>query len=172
MLFQHTVKSSATLSVLAFFSLSNVSAQNQMLTKSVPTQAIAYAPFKDDVNVYELAEHQAEFDGGLAAFFKYLDTNVKIPPEAQKVQADGRVFLSFVVNVDGSISNVTVRRYAYFKRADDGKTVELSAEIDQKLIEALNQAAIRVIKAMPKWKAGKQGEQAVRSVFSMPIIFK
>lgn len=172
MLFKHIAKRSAPLLILALSFSNQLSAQNQMLTKSVPTQIIAYAPFKDDVNVYELAQHQAEFDGGLAAFFKYLDANLKMPPEAQKVQADGRVFLSFVVNVDGGISNVTVRRFAYSKRLEDGRTAELDAETDKTLIEALNQEAVRVIKAMPKWKAGKQGEQAVRSVFSMPIIFK
>ena len=172
MLFQHTVKSRLTLSVLAFFSLSNVFAQNQMQTKSVSSQTIAYASFKNDVNVYEVVQYQPEFEGGLSAFFTYLDTHVKTPPEAEKERADGRAFLSFVVNVDGSISNVTVRRTAYFKRLDDGRTVELDAEKDKALIDALNKEAIRVIMAMPKWKPGKQGAQAVRSTFSMPINFK
>ncbi len=172
MLFQHSFKSIATLPVLAFFSLSNVFAQNQMQTKSVAPQTIAYTSFKKDVNVYEVVQYQPEFDGGLSAFFKYLDTNVKTPPEAEKERVDGRAFLSFVVNVDGSISNVTVRRTAYFKRLDDGRTVELDATNDKALIDALNKEAIRVIMAMPKWKPGKQGAQAVRSAFSMPISFK
>jgi periplasmic protein TonB len=172
MLSHYRFKNIGTLSVLAFFSLSNVFAQNQMQIKSASPQVIAYASFKDAVNVYEVAQHQAEFDGGLSAFFKYLSDNLKLPTEAQKARADGSVFVSFVVNTDGTISDAIIRRTAYFKRLNDGKTVELDVEKDKSIIESLNGEALRIVKTMPKWKPGRQGTQAVRSVFSMPIAFK
>jgi periplasmic protein TonB len=167
----NSTKSAMVLFAFTILSLSNIFAQTQTQIRAVAPRAIAYATFKDDLNVYEVVDHQAEFDGGLAAFFKYLEANVKLPIEAQKQRVDGRAFLSFIVNTDGSIAKVTVIRNSYFKRLDDGKTVDLDAENDKALIEALNAEAIRVIKAMPTWKPGRQGNQAVRSVFSMPVSF-
>jgi periplasmic protein TonB len=172
MLSHNFIKSSVALFALTFFPLSQTSAQAQTQIRAIAPQAIAYATFKEELNVYEVAEHQAEFTGGLAAFFKYLDTNIKLPAEAQKLRVDGRAFLSFIVNTDGSIAKVTIIRNSYFKRLDDGKTVELDAENDKALVEALNAEAMRVIKTMPTWKPGRQGGQAVRSVFSMPISFR
>jgi periplasmic protein TonB len=168
----HSTKCALALLAFTFFSLSTIFAQAQTQIRTVAPQVIAYATFKDDLNVYELAEHQAEFAGGLAAFFKYLEANVKLPAEAQKQRADGRAFLSFIVNIDGTVSKVTVVRNTYFKRLDNGSTAELDAEKDKALVDALNAEAIRVIKAMPTWKPGRQGGQAVRSVFSMPISFR
>jgi periplasmic protein TonB len=172
MLSHNFIKSSVALFAFTFFSLSQTSAQAQTQIRAIAPQAIAYATFKEELNVYEVAEHQAEFTGGLAAFFKYLDTNIKLPAEAQKLRVDGRAFLSFIVNMDGSIDKVTIIRNSYFKRLDDGKTVELDAEKDKAIVEALNAEAMRVIKTMPTWKPGRQGGQAVRSVFSMPICFR
>jgi periplasmic protein TonB len=168
----NSTKSTVALLAFTIFSMSNISAQAQTQIRTVAPQVIAYATFKEELNVYEVAEHQAEFTGGLAAFFKYLDTNIKLPAAAQKLRVDGRAFLSFIVNTDGSIAKVTIIRNTYFKRLDDGKTAELDAEQDKAVIEALNAEATRVIKAMPTWKPGRQGGQAVRSVFSMPINFR
>ena len=135
------------------------------------TQNAPISPVKDDMEVFKVVEQQPEFEGGLTAFFKYLNANLQTPPEALKVRVDGRAFMSFVVNVDGSISDVTVRRTAYIKRLSDDKTVAVDAKTDAAVIESLNKEAIRVINAMPKWKPAKNGGQVVKSTFSMPVNF-
>ena len=126
---------------------------------------------EDDKNIFKVVDEQPEFNGGLAAFFKYLNANTATPPEALKKRIEGRVTVSFVVNVDSTVSNVTVSRTALIKRTDDDKTVEADAEKDKVAIDALKAEAIRVIKAMPKWKPGKQEGKIVRSLFSMPVSF-
>ena len=131
----------------------------------------APSPIKDDMDVFKVVEQQPEFEGGLTAFFKYLNDNVQTPPEALKARVDGRAFMSFVVNVDGSISDVTVRRTAYIKRLSDDKTVAVDAKTDAAVIESLNKEAIRVMSAMPKWKPAKNDGQVVKSAFSMPVNF-
>ena len=138
---------------------------------SKTTQNTAPSPVKDDMEVFKVVEQQPEFEGGLTAFFKYLNGNVQTPPEALKARVDGRAFMSFVVNVDGSISDVTVRRTAYIKRLSDDKTVVVDAKTDAAVIESLNKEAIRVMSAMPKWKPAKNGGQVVKSTFSMPVNF-
>ena len=135
------------------------------------TQNTATSLVKDDMEVFKIVEQQPEFEGGLTAFFKYLNDNVQIPPEALKARVDGRASVSFVVNVDGSISDVTVRRTAYIKRLSDDKTVAVDAKNDAAVIESLNKEAIRVMGAMPKWKPAKNGGQVVKSTFSMPVNF-
>ena len=137
--------------------------------KTTPNAAISL--IKDDMEVFKVVEQQPEFEGGLTAFFKYLNDNVQTPPEALKARVDGRAFMSFVVNVDGSISDVTVRRTAYIKRLSDDKTVAVDAKTDAAVIESLNKEAIRVMSAMPKWKPAKNGGQVVKSTFSMPVNF-
>ena len=138
---------------------------------SKTTQNTAPSPIKDDMEVFKVVEQQPEFEGGLTAFFKYLNDNVQTPTEALKARVDGRASVSFVVNVDGSISDVTVRRTAYIKRLSDDKTVTVDAKTDAAVIESLNKEAIRVMSAMPKWKPAKNEGQVVKSAFSMPVNF-
>lgn len=126
---------------------------------------------EDDKNIFKVVEEQPEFNGGLAAFFKYLNAKVTTPPEALKERIEGRVTVSFVVNVDSTVSNVTISRTALIKRTSDDKTIEADAEKDKIAIGALKTEAIRVIKAMPKWKPGKQEGKIVRSLFAMPVSF-
>jgi periplasmic protein TonB len=156
--------------------LKAVVTQSQMVVKGDATlKTVVNSPTKpieDESNVYKFVDEQPEFEGGLTAFFKYVNANLQMPPEALKERVDGRAFLSFVVNTDGSISNVTVRRTTYTKRSTDDKVVEVDAQKDKTVIEALNNEAVRVITAMPKWKPGKQGGLVVRSAFAMPVSFQ
>ena len=126
---------------------------------------------EDDRNIFKVVDEQPEFNGGLAAFFKYLNANVTTPPEALKNRIEGRVTVSFVVNVDSTVSNVTVNRTALIKRTDDDKTLEANAEKDKAAIDALKTEAMRVVKASPKWKPAKHEGKIVRSLFSMPVSF-
>jgi periplasmic protein TonB len=143
----------------------------QVLKKDVSPQT-ALGSSKIEGEVVKIVEEQPEFVGGLSAFFKYLNNNLQTPPEAFKERVEGRVSINFVVNIDSTISDVTVVRDTYFKRTDDDKRVEVDATKDKAAIDALNTEAMRVIKAMPKWKPAKNAKQVVRSAFTMPVTFK
>ena len=101
--------------------------------------------------VYVAVEKQAEFPGGIQALMQWLSMNVRYPEDAMKNDAQGRVIVKFVVNPDGSISDPTVL-----------KSVEPS----------LDQEAVRVVMAMPKWEAAENHGQKVASYFNLPISFK
>ena len=100
--------------------------------------------------IFTVVEELASFPGGDEALTKYLRENLAYPRAAIDAQAQGRVFVEFVVEKDGRISNVKIKR---------------------SVMPALDEEAIRVVKAMPKWNAGKQLNKAVRSRFTLPINF-
>ncbi len=107
-------------------------------------------PSDEDV-VFQVVEKMPQFPGGDHALFMFLGNSVKYPVEAQKNGIQGRVICSFVVNKDGSIADVTVKR---------GVDPSLDAE------------AIRVIKSMPVWTPGTQRGKNVRVQYTLPINFK
>ena len=106
---------------------------------------------KEQKDVFVAVEKQAEFPGGIQALMHWLSMNVRYPEDAMKNDAQGRVIVKFVVNPDGSISDPTVL-----------KSVEPS----------LDQEAVRVVMAMPKWEAAENQGQKVASYFNIPISFK
>jgi protein TonB len=89
-----------------------------------------------------------EFPGGMDAWAKFIQRNLRYPYAAQEAGVQGKVYVSFVVERDGSISDVKVARGIGFGCDDE---------------------AIRVIKKSPKWKAGQQNKQNVRVRYNMPI---
>lgn len=95
-------------------------------------------------------EEDAEFPGGLEALAHFLANNIKYPTVAKENGITGRVYVSFVIEKDGSIANVTIRR-------DIGG--------------GCGTEAVRVIKSMPRWKPGKQHGAPVRSSFTLPVNF-
>lgn len=101
--------------------------------------------------IFQAVEQPAEFPGGQGALNKWLSNNIRYPEAAQQNGVSGRVVVRFVVERDGSISGATVVK---------GVDKDLDAE------------AIRVVKKMPKWQAGKNNGQAVRSYFTLPVNFK
>ncbi|MFN8345880.1 MAG: TonB family protein [Spirosomataceae bacterium] len=100
--------------------------------------------------VFERVEIQPEFAGGMEAFRNFLIKNLKYPNAAQRSNIQGKVYLNFTVEADGSLSNITVLRGIGF---------------------GCDEEALRVMKLMPKWKPGKQSGRAVRVKFNMPIVF-
>ena len=104
----------------------------------------------DDAPVFFIVEDMPEFPGGESALHKYLGTEVKYPVIAQENGIQGRVYVKFVVNVDGQVANV-----------------EIARGVDP----SLDKEALRVVKAMPKWKPGKQRGKAVRVSYTVPINF-
>ncbi|HAH22922.1 MAG TPA: energy transducer TonB [Prolixibacteraceae bacterium] len=99
---------------------------------------------------YSVVEQMPEFPGGEAAMMKYLHNSVKYPRIATENGVQGKVYVNFVVDKSGGISNVKVVR-----------------GVDA----ALDNEAVRVIKAMPKWIPGKQNGETVRVSYTVPINF-
>ncbi|QKZ11838.1 energy transducer TonB [Spirosoma sp. KUDC1026] len=110
--------------------------------------AVEAAPKEEQV--FTVVEQQPEFNGGMAALGQYLSKNLRYPAAAQRANVAGRVFVSFVVNTDGSIQDVAVLKGLGF---------------------GTDEEAIRVIKAMPKWRPGKQSGRPVRVKYNLPINF-
>ena len=105
----------------------------------------------DDGKVYDVVDEMPHFPGGQAAFIKYLSNSVKYPTVAEENGVQGRVICAFVVELDGSISDVKVV-----------KSVDPS----------LDKEAKRVISSMPKWIPGRQKGTAVRVKYTTPVAFK
>ena len=100
--------------------------------------------------VFDVVEQMPQFPGGMPALMKWLQDNMKYPKEAQDAKQQGRVIVSFVVEKDGSITNVRVVK---------------------SVTPALDEEAIRVVKAMPKWNPGMQNGEPVRVNYTVPILF-
>lgn len=101
--------------------------------------------------VFDVVEQMPSFPGGNSALMSYLNSNVKYPVVAQENGVQGRVVISFVVEKDGSITDVQVV-----------KSVDPS----------LDREASRVVRSMPRWNPGKQNGQAVRVKYDVPVSFK
>jgi protein TonB len=101
--------------------------------------------------VFDVVEQMPEFPGGAVEMMKFLSENVKYPEAAMKAGTQGRVLVTFIVEADGTVTNIKVVK-------------KVSDEIDAE--------AVRVIKAMPKWKPGMQNGKAVRVKYTIPVTFR
>ena len=114
---------------------------------------VAQAPANDDPEkVFQVVEVQPEFPGGQQEMMKYLQSNLKYPEAAKAAGAEGKAFVQFVVKADGSISDVQIMR-------STGN-------------ESLDAEALRVVKAMPKWRPAMNKGKAVNVKFVLPIVYK
>ena len=101
--------------------------------------------------VFDVVEEMPSFPGGQGALMSFLNSNIKYPVVAQENGVQGRVIVGFVVERDGSITDVKIMR-----------------SVDP----SLDREAQRVVKAMPKWKPGKQNGSAVRVKYTVPVVFR
>lgn len=99
---------------------------------------------------FDFAEVEPAFPGGAEAMVKFIVDNIQYPETAKELGDQGRVYVAFVVEKDGSLSNIEVLR---------GVSVELDRE------------AKRVIRSMPKWKPGEQQGKVVRCRMRLPVTF-
>lgn len=105
---------------------------------------------KDKIHDFVSVDTQPTFPGGMAFFYSYLKKSVKYPEEAQKEKIQGKVFLSFIVETDGTLTNITVER---------------------RLGGGTDEEAIRVLKESPKWIPGTLNSAPVRVKYNIPISF-
>ncbi len=123
-------------------------------TKYVPQEPpkVESAPVEDnDSKVFEFVEQNPSFPGGFEALSAYLSKNIKYPPIARENGIEGKVILSFVVDRNGNIRDIKVKR-------------GIGGGCDEE--------AVRVVKSMPEWKPGKQNGKAVNVMFNLPVNFK
>ena len=102
-------------------------------------------------SIYRVTEVMPQYPGGPNEMMKYIQENIKYPQSAIDNKIEGRVFVTFVVEKDGSISNAVVLRG---------------------IEEACDAEALRVISSMPKWNPGQHKGEVVRTQFTIPIIYK
>lgn len=124
------------------------------VTEETKVEEVVVAPVVEEENVDEIfsvVEETAEPKGGMPAFYKYVGEKIKYPAQARRMGVEGRVFVEFVVNRDGSIVDV---------RAIKG----IGAGCDEE--------AVRIVQSAPSWKPGKQRGKPVRQKMVIPIIFK
>ena len=108
-------------------------------------------PKEEEAKVFDVVEQMPSFPGGPSALFEYLSKNIKYPVVAEENGIQGRVIVTFVVEKDGSITDVRVV-----------KSVDPS----------LDKEAQRVVKSMPRWIPGKQNGSAVRVKYTVPVTFR
>ena len=125
------------MSLMAMFGLTTVSAQKTVVAQK-------------NQQVFDVVEQMPEYPGGPGALIEYLSQNVKYPEDAKQQKIEGRVLATFVVETDGSVSNVEVVKPAF---------------------PSLDAEAVRLLSAMPKWIPGKQNGKVVRVKFTVPISF-
>ena len=137
---------SALVLLVIVFVPAGANAQNKKVKKTQTHKETA-----TDDKVYEVCEQMPTYEGGDAALLKYLTDSVKYPELAKKHGVQGRVVIGFIVEKDGSLTNVKVLR-----------------AVDR----ALDAEALRVVKGMPKWIPGRQNEQRVRVKYNVPVSFR
>ena len=137
--------SALTLLVIVF-APARANAQNKKVKK-----AQTHKDTPTDDKVYDVCEQMPIYEGGDAALLKYLTDSVKYPELAKKHGVQGRVVIGFIVEKDGSLTDVKVLRHV---------DIALDAE------------ALRVVKGMPKWIPGCQDEQLVRVRYNVPVSFR
>ena len=105
----------------------------------------------DENHVFEIVEEGAEFPDGMAACLKWMTENLDYPTAASEAGIQGRVYVSFVVQKDGSLTDIKIARGVH---------------------PTLDEEAIRVVKKMPKWKPGRQNGKNVSVRATVPVNFK
>ena len=124
-------------------------------TQPTSTQSSHQATFSKEVvkddKIYETVDQMPGYPNGMAGIMQYLSENVRYPATAQENGVQGRVMVRFVINTDGSVTNVKVIR---------------SVDPD------LDKEAVRVVSSMTKWRPGKLNGKAVRVAYTLPITFR
>jgi protein TonB len=121
-------------------------------TKVEAVQVVEAPEEKEDVEqIFSVVEESASPKGGMQAFYKYVGDKLKYPAQARRMGTEGKVFVEFVVNRDGSIVDVKVVR-------------GIGAGCDEE--------AIRVVQSAPAWSPGKQRGKPVRQKMVIPINFR
>jgi protein TonB len=116
----------------------------------IQNQEIAQELGEEEGEVFLIVEQMPEFPGGETALIKYIADHIKYPVSAQEMGIQGKVYITFVVDKNGDVTNATITR-------------GIDPELDKE--------ALRVINSLPKWTPGKQRGQPVKVSYTVPINF-
>jgi BlaR1 peptidase M56/Gram-negative bacterial TonB protein C-terminal len=149
------------------------------INSTIPKDKISSTQFlspKDTSPVYSIVEQMPEFEGGGKKMFEWLGKNVSYPAIARQKGFEGIVYVGFIVEIDGSISNVNIKRGVKSIARDTITIIETGSAKGNKIVEredhSLDNEAKRVISKMPNWKPGKQNGEVIRVSYTLPIKFK
>jgi len=150
---QTPVQNEKVVSLTDYKTLSTIYVSGYSKSPSTSDNGSASAPENDsDTKVYSFVaiETQPGYPGGMIKFYEYLRSNLKYPAEAAENKVQGKVYLSFTVEKDGSLTGI---------------------KVDRKLGSGTDEEAVRVMQASPKWTPGIQGGKPVRVKYNIPISF-
>ena len=119
--------------------------------ETIIEEIIFEEPEEEVEEIFTIVEDQPEYPGGMNAFYKYIGTNMRYPVQARRMGVEGRVFVQFVVEKDGSLSEIQVIKGIGY---------------------GCDEEALRVIKQSKKWTPGKQRGRAVKVRMILPIMFR
>ena len=142
------MKSKVSISV---FDVLNGSEDGEVLKAKQMLVTEPVKPKVEEYKVFEVVEQMPSFPGGDVALMQYLSKNIKYPPVAEEMGIQGRVICTFVVERDGSVSDIRIAR-----------------SVDP----SLDKEAIRVVSGMPTWIPGRQNGQSVRVKYTLPVTFR
>jgi protein TonB len=142
------MKSKVAISV---FDVINGSEEGDVLKAKQVLVTEVVKPREEETKIFTVVEQMPSFPGGEAALMQYLSKNIKYPPFAEENSIQGRVICTFVVERDGSVTDIHI-----------AKGVDPS----------LDKEAIRVVSGMPKWIPGRQNGQSVRVKYTLPVTFR
>ena len=132
-----------------------------------------------DDKIFDKPEVSPEFPGGESELYGWLAKNVKYPKEALEYDLQGRMIVRFVVEKNGSISDIKIVKGADGRgiivtahKAKDDSPEELEKENEEKGLKALQDESIRVVREMPNWKPGTNKGKPVRCYFYLPIVYR
>ncbi|MFY8010047.1 MAG: M56 family metallopeptidase [Flavobacterium sp.] len=127
--------------------------KHQNLSKPKPTYCPDTTQTQNNSDLKTLSEvtEKPQYQAGLEAFYKYIGSNYKIPEEITAKKISGKIFASFIVEMDGSLSNIKILRDMGYGTGDE---------------------TLRVLKESPKWNPGKMDGKPVRTQYSLPITIK
>ena len=142
------MKSKVAISV---FDVINGSEEGDVLKAKQVLVTEVVKPREEETKIFTVVEQMPSFPGGEATLMQYLSKNIKYPPFAEENSIQGRVICTFVVERDGSVTDIHI-----------AKGVDPS----------LDKEAIRVVSGMPKWIPGRQNGQSVRVKYTLPVTFR
>jgi|GEM_PF-3515444 len=123
----------------------------RILRSFVINEVLKYMREDYEDKLYTVVEKTAEPIGGMEQFYRFIGKNLKYPADERKLGIEGKVFMKFIIEKDGSLTNIEVAKTSSLNLANE---------------------AVRVISLIPKWSPGEQSGRKVRQAYTLPINFK
>ena len=125
----------------------------EITEETIIEEIVFEEPVKEEAieEIFTIVEQYPSYDGGDIAFVKFVQKNLVYPEKARRMGLEGRVFIQFIVEIDGSLTDFSILKG---------------------IMGGCNEEALRVMKESPRWLAGKQRGRSVRVQMIIPITFR